>query len=238
MIDSLNEGVQPLRWLISRCLCVQVELGSAEGKALTLHSQFGGQQAGVRLRMKCFPMTKEMRGTMWHSWSWLQDRGLPRNIEVTNTLFFVPYIILVYWTVFYKSWWKKQTPLLWFASPRAFVPSRESFLGFSPGLSSLWTDTNCSPLAWMSVWLMDVWPCCSPALHHLLIKQGHSPVWTLPWLLSSKVRLYQQLGLIFMCSSHLLLFGMSKYIVSQYLFKVKRIFVSSHYFRSVLIFKA
>ncbi|XP_037642433.1 uncharacterized protein LOC119498040 [Sebastes umbrosus] len=60
---------------------IQVELGSAEGKALTLQSQFGGQQAGVRLKMKCLPMTKEMRGTVWHSWSWLQDRGLPLNIE-------------------------------------------------------------------------------------------------------------------------------------------------------------
>ncbi|XP_029309262.1 uncharacterized protein LOC115022426 [Cottoperca gobio] len=60
---------------------IQVELGSAEGKALTLQSQFGGQQAGVRLKMKCLPVSKEIRGTMWHSWSWLQDRGLPLNIE-------------------------------------------------------------------------------------------------------------------------------------------------------------
>ncbi len=114
------------------------------------------------------------------------------------------------------SGWKKQTLLLWFASPRAFVPSRECFLSFSPELSSLWTDTSCSPLAWMSVWLMDVWPCCSPALHQLLIKQGHSPVWMLPWLLSSKVRLYQQLDLIFMCSSPLLIFGMSKYFCGSF----------------------
>nr|XP_046265535.1 uncharacterized protein LOC124069998 [Scatophagus argus] len=60
---------------------IQVELGSAEGKALIFHSQFGGQQAGVRLKMKCLPVTKEIRGTMWHSWSWLQDRGVPRNME-------------------------------------------------------------------------------------------------------------------------------------------------------------
>nr|XP_033505718.1 uncharacterized protein LOC117271565 [Epinephelus lanceolatus] len=60
---------------------IQVELGSAEGNALTLQSQFGGQQAGVRLRIKCLPVTKEIRGTVWHSWSWLQDRGLPLNME-------------------------------------------------------------------------------------------------------------------------------------------------------------
>ncbi|XP_051279537.1 uncharacterized protein LOC127375918 isoform X2 [Dicentrarchus labrax] len=60
---------------------IQVELGSAEGKALILQSQFGGQQAGVRLKMNCLPGTKEIRGTMWHSWSWLQDRGLPLNME-------------------------------------------------------------------------------------------------------------------------------------------------------------
>ncbi|XP_045907286.1 uncharacterized protein LOC123972095 isoform X3 [Micropterus dolomieu] len=60
---------------------IQVEIGSAEGKALTLQSQIGGQQAGMRLKMKCLTMTKEIRATMWHSWSWLQDRGLPLNIE-------------------------------------------------------------------------------------------------------------------------------------------------------------
>eukprot|EP00064_Thunnus_orientalis_P014659 superscaffoldBa00002579_g14706 len=60
---------------------IQVELGSAEGKNLTLQSQFGDQQAGLILKMKCFPMTKEITGTMWHSWSWLQDRGVPLNIE-------------------------------------------------------------------------------------------------------------------------------------------------------------
>ncbi|KAK1879652.1 hypothetical protein KUDE01_027769, partial [Dissostichus eleginoides] len=60
---------------------MQVELGSAGGKAFTLQSQFGGQQAGVRLRMKSLPTSKEMRGSMWHGWSWLRGRGLPRNIE-------------------------------------------------------------------------------------------------------------------------------------------------------------
>lgn len=65
-------------------MCGQVEIGSAEGKALTLQSQIGGQQAGMRLKMKCLTMTKEIRATMWHSWSWLQDRGLPLNIEVRN----------------------------------------------------------------------------------------------------------------------------------------------------------
>ncbi|CAK6952249.1 uncharacterized protein LOC121908222 isoform X2 [Scomber scombrus] len=59
----------------------KVELGSAEGRALTLQSQFGDQQAGLILKMNCFPMTKEITGTMWHSWSWLRDRGVPRNIE-------------------------------------------------------------------------------------------------------------------------------------------------------------
>ncbi|XP_035760122.1 uncharacterized protein LOC102781844, partial [Neolamprologus brichardi] len=60
---------------------IQVEFGSAEGKGMSLQSQFGGQLAGLRLKMKNVPMTKEIRGTMWHSWSWLHDRGLPSNIE-------------------------------------------------------------------------------------------------------------------------------------------------------------
>lgn len=62
--------------------CVQAELGSAEEKALTLQSEFGGQQAGVRLMLKCLPVTKEIRGTLWHSWSWLRDSGFPHNTEV------------------------------------------------------------------------------------------------------------------------------------------------------------
>ncbi|TNM97950.1 hypothetical protein fugu_014196 [Takifugu bimaculatus] len=62
---------------------VQVELGSAEGKTLTLQSEFGGQQAGVRLKLKCLQVNKEMRGTMWHSWPWLRHRGLPHSAEVT-----------------------------------------------------------------------------------------------------------------------------------------------------------
>ncbi|XP_061925266.1 uncharacterized protein LOC133664564 isoform X2 [Entelurus aequoreus] len=60
---------------------IQVELVSSEGKALTIKSQFGHQQAGLRLEMKSFPMTKEIMGVMWHSFSWLQQRGVPRNIE-------------------------------------------------------------------------------------------------------------------------------------------------------------
>ncbi|XP_054625428.1 uncharacterized protein LOC129177877 [Dunckerocampus dactyliophorus] len=59
----------------------QVELGSSEGKTLTLKFQFGHQKVGLRLKMKCFPMTKEIMGSMWHSVLWLQQRGVPRNIE-------------------------------------------------------------------------------------------------------------------------------------------------------------
>ncbi|XP_069367780.1 uncharacterized protein [Paralichthys olivaceus] len=60
---------------------IQVELGSPDGKALTLQSQFGGQLSGLRVKMKNWPMMKEISGNMWHSWSWLQDRGLPLNVE-------------------------------------------------------------------------------------------------------------------------------------------------------------
>lgn len=62
---------------------MQVELAAAEGKALTLQLQFGGQHAGVSLKMKHPPLSTEVRGNLWHSWSWLQDRGLPYNVEVT-----------------------------------------------------------------------------------------------------------------------------------------------------------
>ncbi|KAF7669802.1 hypothetical protein LDENG_00124500 [Lucifuga dentata] len=60
---------------------IQIELGSGEEKAFIVQSQFGVQQAGVRFKMKCFPLIKEISGTMWHSWPWLQDGGLPLNIE-------------------------------------------------------------------------------------------------------------------------------------------------------------
>nr|XP_043895928.1 uncharacterized protein LOC122778275 [Solea senegalensis] len=60
---------------------IQVELGSLEGKAFTIQSHFGDQQAGLRLKMKCFPMTKEISGGIWHSCSWLQHRGLPLTVE-------------------------------------------------------------------------------------------------------------------------------------------------------------
>lgn len=73
---------------------MQVELGSADGTALTLQSLLGAHQAGLRIKMKCFPMTKEIRGSMWHSWSWLHDRGLPINVEVTNKFFC---FLTLYW---------------------------------------------------------------------------------------------------------------------------------------------
>lgn len=60
---------------------LQVEIGSREGRGLTLVVQFGGQ-AGVTLGVKCLPVNKEIRGAVWHSWSWLQDAGMPRNLEV------------------------------------------------------------------------------------------------------------------------------------------------------------
>lgn len=49
---------------------------------MTLQSEFGGQQAGVRLKLKCLQVNKEMRGTLWHSWPWLRHRGLPHSAEV------------------------------------------------------------------------------------------------------------------------------------------------------------
>ncbi|MEQ2226339.1 hypothetical protein ILYODFUR_026467, partial [Ilyodon furcidens] len=59
----------------------KVELGSAEGKIVSLQSQCGDQQAGLRLHLKSFPLLKEMRGTMWHNSSWLHHQGLPLKIE-------------------------------------------------------------------------------------------------------------------------------------------------------------
>ncbi|XP_037837860.1 uncharacterized protein LOC108248532 [Kryptolebias marmoratus] len=60
---------------------IQVELASAEGKALSVQSRCGDQHAGLKLHIKNFPLFKEITGTMWHSWTWLQDQGLPFNIE-------------------------------------------------------------------------------------------------------------------------------------------------------------
>ncbi|KAM3605075.1 uncharacterized protein V6R79_020226 [Siganus canaliculatus] len=60
---------------------VEVELGSAQGKTWTLQSQFGGQKAGLRLNVKSLVASTEMRGAVWQSWSWLQDRGVPQSLE-------------------------------------------------------------------------------------------------------------------------------------------------------------
>lgn len=60
---------------------LQVQIGSPEGRALTLEVQFGGQ-AGVTLGVKCLPANKDIRGAVWHSWSWLQHVGMPRDVEV------------------------------------------------------------------------------------------------------------------------------------------------------------
>ena len=73
---------------------MQVELGASEGKALTLLSECGDEKAGLRLQVKSFPLIKEIRGNMWHSWSWLHDQGLPLNMEVllrTCIVFTDPY---------------------------------------------------------------------------------------------------------------------------------------------------
>ncbi|XP_054888648.1 uncharacterized protein LOC129361674 [Poeciliopsis prolifica] len=60
---------------------VQVELGSAEGRILSLESQCGAQQSGLRLQLKMIPELKEVRGTLWHGSSWLHRRGLPLRIS-------------------------------------------------------------------------------------------------------------------------------------------------------------
>lgn len=86
-VGSVKADGESFRSLINQWLCVQVELGSSEGKAFTLLSQAGGQQAGLRLKLKCFSMSKEISGSMWHSWSWLEDRGIPLNMEVTKLWF-------------------------------------------------------------------------------------------------------------------------------------------------------
>ncbi|XP_051944623.1 uncharacterized protein LOC127616863 [Hippocampus zosterae] len=60
---------------------IQLEIGCSEGKALSVKVQSEHLQAGLRLNLKCFPMTKEIRAIMWHSFPWLQQRGVPHNIE-------------------------------------------------------------------------------------------------------------------------------------------------------------
>ncbi|XP_017165280.1 uncharacterized protein LOC103479198 isoform X2 [Poecilia reticulata] len=60
---------------------VQVELGSAEGRILSLESQCGAQQSGLRLQLKTIPEFREVRGTLWHGSSWLHRRGLPLRIS-------------------------------------------------------------------------------------------------------------------------------------------------------------
>ncbi|XP_029970978.1 uncharacterized protein LOC115405521 [Salarias fasciatus] len=74
-------GLQGSLLYHNNCSVFQIERGSADGETFTLQSQFGAQQAGLRLKVKILPMTKDMRGTVWHSWTWLRDRGLPLHVE-------------------------------------------------------------------------------------------------------------------------------------------------------------
>ncbi|MED6262154.1 hypothetical protein ATANTOWER_015311 [Ataeniobius toweri] len=79
--SQLKHTVNYLKNLgVPRSYNFQVELGS-EGKIVSLQSQCGDQQAGLRLHLKSFPLLKEMRGTMWHNSSWLHHQGLPLKIE-------------------------------------------------------------------------------------------------------------------------------------------------------------
>ncbi|CAJ1071926.1 uncharacterized protein LOC122887130 [Xyrichtys novacula] len=63
---------------------ILIEFGSSEGKTFTVQSQFRGQQAGIRVKLKSLPVTKEISGTMWYTWVWLKDKGLPLNTEITG----------------------------------------------------------------------------------------------------------------------------------------------------------
>ena len=73
-------------WAPCNDLCVQLELVSSEEKALTLQSRCGDQRAGLTLHVKSFPLNREIRGTVLHSWPWLRDRGLPLHAEVLSCI--------------------------------------------------------------------------------------------------------------------------------------------------------
>lgn len=158
-------------------LCLQVELGSTEEKTLTLQSLFGRKQAGLSLKMKCGHLAKEVKAAVWHSGSWLQDRGVPTTTEV-------------YKHILDRDWSLQFT----IPAPPVFIFCRGSSLfrdislSFTPKLNSLWMDVSCSPLHSMSVQPMGAWLCSSYTLHQQLIKQNKRD-WTQLWLLSSKVRL-------------------------------------------------
>lgn len=205
--------------MVIQWLCLQADFGSPEGTALAFQSQFGGQQAGLKLKIKCFPRSKEIRGIMWHSWSWLQERGIPLHAEVIvhwhDLKQPVNYVYVLYindglnWTdtvdpsipkhTFWYSWetWKKY--LSFFLFPwRLYAPSKERFLSSNPELRLLWMDSSCWPLAWMLAWLTDVWLAFSPTFLQLLIRPGLSFTSTQHWLLSLKVWLCSELNVIFL----------------------------------------
>ncbi|XP_061587434.1 uncharacterized protein LOC133452231 [Cololabis saira] len=60
---------------------ILVEVASAEGRTLAVQSWCGHQEAGLTLDVKSFPLSREIRGLVWHSWPWLRDAGLPFNTE-------------------------------------------------------------------------------------------------------------------------------------------------------------
>ncbi|KAM6948684.1 uncharacterized protein FYW47_016633 [Aplochiton taeniatus] len=79
----LHHTVSHLRsWGVPDNNSVQVEVVSREGRTLALHSQFGSQRAGLRLHVKALPRSTELHGALWHTWPWLQQRGLPLQSEV------------------------------------------------------------------------------------------------------------------------------------------------------------
>ncbi|XP_045076371.1 uncharacterized protein LOC123490399, partial [Coregonus clupeaformis] len=68
-------------WGLPENNSIQLELGSGEVRNLTIQSQFGAQLARLGLQLKDSPLATELRGNLWHSCLWLQERWFPQTME-------------------------------------------------------------------------------------------------------------------------------------------------------------
>ncbi|KAK7945812.1 hypothetical protein WMY93_001540 [Mugilogobius chulae] len=86
--SSCRHSVDTMRTLrVPANSSIQVELRSGELKGLMLQSWFDNKHAGINIQIKCLHLVKEFKAAVWHSWSWLQDRGVPAITEGMLTIY-------------------------------------------------------------------------------------------------------------------------------------------------------
>uniref|UniRef100_A0AAV2JUM6 Vitellogenin n=1 Tax=Knipowitschia caucasica TaxID=637954 RepID=A0AAV2JUM6_KNICA len=86
--SSCRHTVDALRSLgVPSNSSIQVDVRSGEGKGLMLQSWVDNKNAGINLKWKCLYLVNELKASVWHSWSWLKDKGVPVITEGLMTIY-------------------------------------------------------------------------------------------------------------------------------------------------------